>query len=114
MQDGQRLKASCARAFFSRLITLKISAFVRDDDPQEIGNKVFDVAIHTDIKPYGLSDSKVFVDLTAEAYELDSNYYVLRFHGQKENSCKISRKQLDELFEAYDLMLKGELPALRD
>lgn len=114
LDDGTRLHESSARSFYTRLISLKVVAFLREDDPQEVGEKLFSVTLHTDIKPFGVEDTDVTVDISAEVYELDSNYCIIRFGGQTDNVCKMTRAQIFELFDAYDLMLKGELPGVRD
>ena len=114
LDDGTRLLESCARAFYIKLISIKAVAFLRDDDPQEIGEKIFSVTMQTNIKIFGQEDTDLYAAVTAEVYELDSNYCVLRFRGQTENACKMKRSQILELFEAYELMLSGELPAIRE
>lgn len=113
LEDGTEIDESNARAFYLKLISLKVVAFLRDDDPQEIGEKMFSMTLHTDIKVFGREEADLYATVTAEVYELDSNYCVIRFRGQEENVCKMYRSQMLEIIEAYDLMLKGELPPIR-
>ncbi len=113
LSDNTEIDPSNARAFYLRLISLKVAAFVRADDPQEVGKQLFSMKLHTNIKAYNDDSLKEYVEINAEIYELDSNYCVIRFNGQQENVCKIYKEQVDELIEAYDLMLKGELPPIR-
>ena len=113
LSDNTEIDPSNARAFYLRLISLKVVAFVRDDDPQEIGDKLFSMKFNTNLKIYGDDSSDTYAEVTAEVYELDSNYCILRFRGQDSNACKMYKSQLLELIDAYDLMLKGELPPIR-
>ena len=114
LSNGDKLDESNARAFYLRLISLRVVAFVRDDDPKEIGERLFALKFNTDIKIFGQEDSDVYAAITAEVYEYDSNYCIIHFRGQKVNACKITKAQAYEILEAYELMLKGELPPIRD
>ena len=99
------------RAFYSKLIGISAVAFLREDDTQERGEEFFTVRLHTTMTMLGKPDGE---KITVECVftEMDSNYYLVRFNGQKENICKVSKDPVDSVLNAYELCKQGLLPPI--
>ncbi|MBS6476087.1 MAG: hypothetical protein KH354_08990, partial [Clostridiales bacterium] len=81
------------------------------DDTQERGEEFFTVRLHTTMTMLGKPDGE---KITVECVftEMDSNYYLVRFNGQKESVCKVRKDQVDSVLNAYELCKQGLLPPI--